>query len=114
MAEELAINGGPKTATEGFPSTGNASGRDLGDEEIALVTEVIRSGKMFRYSGTMVEQFEKEYAEFLGIKHVQAVTSGSASLNRTCHRSGTRLVTAAVMPERSISPFLSVPAMTDS
>ncbi len=81
MAEELAINGGPKTATEGFPSTGNASGRDLGDEEIALVTEVIRSGKMFRYSGTMVEQFEKEYAQFLGIKHVQAVTSGSASLH---------------------------------
>jgi perosamine synthetase len=81
MAEELAVNGGPKTATEGFPSTGSASGRDLGDEEIALVTEVIRSGKMFRYSGTMVEQFEKEYAEFLGIKYVQAVTSGSASLH---------------------------------
>ncbi len=81
MSEELAINGGPKTATEPFPTTANASGRDLGEEEIALVTEVIRSGKMFRYSGSMVETFENEYAEYLGIKHVQAVTSGTASLH---------------------------------
>jgi len=81
MSEELAVNGGPKTATEPFPSTGVAAGRDLGDEEIALVTEVIRSGKMFRYGGCMVEQFEKEYAEFLGIEHVLAVTSGTASLH---------------------------------
>ncbi|MFP3905114.1 MAG: DegT/DnrJ/EryC1/StrS family aminotransferase [Armatimonadota bacterium] len=81
MAEELAMNGGPKTATERFPTTGDASGRDLGDEEIELVSEVIRSGRMFRYSGTMVEQFEKEYADFLGVNHIQAVTSGSASLH---------------------------------
>jgi perosamine synthetase len=81
MAEELAINGGPRTTEESFPSTGNASGRDLGEEEIALVSEVIRSGRMFRYSGSMVGQFEKEYAEHLGIEHVLAVTSGTASLH---------------------------------
>ncbi len=81
MPEKLAINGGPQAATEPFPTTGNASGRDLGDEEIELVSEVIRSGRMFRYSGTMVEQFEKEYADFLGVNHIQAVTSGSASLH---------------------------------
>lgn len=81
MSEELAINGGPKTATEPFPNTSMAAGRDLGEEEIALVSEVIHSGKMFRYSGSMVEQFEQEYGEYLGIKHVQAVSSGTASLH---------------------------------
>ena len=81
MSEELAINGGPKAATESFPTTGDASGRDLGDEEIELVSEVIRSGKMFRYAGDKVAQFEQEYADFLGVNHVQAVTSGSASLH---------------------------------
>lgn len=79
--DDLAINGGPKAVSERFPTTGDASGRDLGDEEIALVTEVIRSGRMFRYSGSMVGQFEQEYAAFLGTKHVQAVTSGTAALH---------------------------------
>lgn len=81
MSEQLGVNGGPKTATESFPTTGDASGRDLGEEEIELVSEVIRSGKMFRYSGDKVEQFEKEYAEYLGVDYTQAVTSGSASLH---------------------------------
>ena len=81
MAEQLALHGGPKTATERFPSTNTPEGRSLGDEEIALVSEVIRSGKMFRYSGTMVAQFEEEYAQHLGVRHALAVTSGTAALH---------------------------------
>ncbi len=81
LSEELALNGGPKTRETSFPSVGNSSGRDIGDEELALLTEVIRSGALGRHGGTMVPQFEKEYAEHAGVKHCLAVTSGTAALH---------------------------------
>ena len=69
MSSELAINGGPKTREKPWPTTGNASGRLFGQEEIELLTEVVQSGNLFRYGGKMVDQFEQEYAANVGIKH---------------------------------------------
>jgi perosamine synthetase len=66
LSEKLAIHGGPKARTTPFPTVGNATGRDFGDEEIALLTEVVRSGTLGRHGGKMVVQFEKEYAQHLG------------------------------------------------
>jgi len=81
LSEELAIHGGPKARTTPFPSVGDSSGRDLGDEEIALLTEVIRSGCLGRHGGKMVPQFEQEYAAHQGVKHCLGVTSGTAALH---------------------------------
>ncbi|MBP8954670.1 MAG: DegT/DnrJ/EryC1/StrS family aminotransferase [Armatimonadetes bacterium] len=81
MSSELAINGGPKTREKPWPTTGNASGRLFGQEEIELLTEVVQSGNLFRYGGKMVDQFEQEYAANVGIKHCVAVTSGSAAIH---------------------------------
>jgi perosamine synthetase len=84
MPEELAINGGPKTrntAEKPWPTVGNSSGRDLGDEEIELLTQVIRSGALGRHGGKMVPQFEEEYAAHQGAKHCLGVTSGTAALH---------------------------------
>ena len=84
MSELLAINGGPKTrdtSVRPWPSVGDKSGRDLGAEEIALLTEVIQSGKLFRHGGTMVQQFEQEFAAHQGVKHCIGVTSGSAAVH---------------------------------
>jgi len=60
---------------------GDSSGRDLGEEEIALLTEVIRSGALGRHGGKMVPQFEQEYAAHQGVKHCLGVTSGTAALH---------------------------------
>ncbi|MGQ9733067.1 MAG: DegT/DnrJ/EryC1/StrS family aminotransferase, partial [Candidatus Zipacnadales bacterium] len=81
MTEELAIHGGPKARTVPFPSVSNATGRDLGQEEIALLTEVIHSGVLGRHGGKMVQQFESEYAAHQGVKHCLGVTSGTAALH---------------------------------
>jgi perosamine synthetase len=81
LSEKLAIHGGPKARTTPFPTVGNATGRDFGDEEIALLTEVVRSGTLGRHGGKMVVQFEKEYAQHLGVKHCLGVTSGTAALH---------------------------------
>ena len=81
MSELLAIHGGPKARTTPFPSVGDSSGRDLGDEEIALLTEVVRSGNLGRHGGKMVPQFEAEYAAHQSVKHCLGVTSGTAALH---------------------------------
>ncbi len=79
--EILAIHGGQPYRTQAFPSVGNASGRMLGDEEIALLTEVIREGKLNRVGGTKVAKLEAEFAEIYGAKHAIAATSGTAALH---------------------------------
>jgi dTDP-4-amino-4,6-dideoxygalactose transaminase len=53
----------------------------FGNEELELLDEVVRSGRLFRYGGTMVETFEREMAEKYGVKHAVAVTSGTAALH---------------------------------
>ncbi len=84
MSADLAINGGSKTrdtSKKPWPSVGDKSGRLFGQEEIDLLTEVVNSGKLFRHGGRMVDQFEKEYAEQVGLKDCLAVTSGSAAIH---------------------------------
>lgn len=64
-----------------LPVDGNASGRDLGDEELALLQETIRSGHLTSTRGTMVPRLEESYAKMLGVARAIACASGSAA----CH-----------------------------
>ena len=51
----------------------------IGDEEIASVVEVLKSGWLT--SGPKVKQFEKEFAEFVGARYAVAVNSATAGLH---------------------------------
>ncbi len=53
----------------------------FGAEEIALLEQVLHSGCLFRYGGTMVDTFEAELAAKYGVPHALAVTSGSAAVH---------------------------------
>jgi 8-amino-3,8-dideoxy-alpha-D-manno-octulosonate transaminase len=81
--ERLAIEGGPRVRTRPFPKPywGAAV---VGEEELALVTEVVRSKCLFRDYGDgtphMVNDFEREARAYLGANYALAVTSGSAAL----------------------------------
>jgi len=84
MPEELAVNGGPKTrdtSAKPWPTIANASGRDFGGEELELLRQVIESGSLGYMYGSMVTQFEEEFAARHGAKHACAVSSGTASLH---------------------------------
>jgi perosamine synthetase len=51
----------------------------LGDREEELVLEVLRSGQLSL--GPMLPRFEQAFADFLGVEHAAAVSSGTAGLH---------------------------------
>jgi dTDP-4-amino-4,6-dideoxygalactose transaminase len=55
------------------------SDADIGDEEVALVTEVLRSRALS--CGPMLERFERGFAERIGARFAVAVSSGTAGLH---------------------------------
>lgn len=81
MVDKLAIEGGEPVRKKPLPTVDDISGRSLGEEELTLLKEVIESGKLFRYGGTKVQEFERKFAELYGAKHAIATTSGTAALH---------------------------------
>ncbi|MCD6446311.1 DegT/DnrJ/EryC1/StrS family aminotransferase [Candidatus Bathyarchaeota archaeon] len=51
----------------------------INEEEINAVVEVLKSGMLA--SGKEVKEFEKEFAQYLGVKHAIAVANGTAALD---------------------------------
>jgi perosamine synthetase len=52
---------------------------EIGDEEIQAVVAVLRSGHLVQ--GEYVQEFERQVAEYVGVKHAMAVSSGTAALH---------------------------------
>lgn len=98
----LARDGGAPVRTRPFPSAMDASGRTFGAEEIAAVTRVLESGTLWRVTGTQAAALEREFADYLGVAHTVASTSGTAALH---------LAVAAVNPEPGDEIIL--PPLTD-
>ena len=60
-------------------------GMELGDEEAEAAARVIRSHNVFRYYGVgagphEAEEFEREFAAHMGVKHALCVNAGSSAL----------------------------------
>src|SRR5271167_316334 len=82
--EQMAIRGGAPVRTTPLPLEFPGM-HYLDDAEVEAAVRVLRSRSLFRYYGIDlqggVDAFEKEFAEFIGVKHALAVTSGSGALN---------------------------------
>ena len=74
MNEQLAIHGGTPVRTQPFGAT-----HDFGEDDIAAVSEVLRTGKIGK--GSRVAQFEREFAAKHGVKHAIAVNSGTSAMH---------------------------------
>ena len=82
--EQLALHGGTPVITaplEGFQS--------IGEDEVAVVSDVIRGGVLSAYigapgtgfmGGTKVKAFEQQAAAYFGVKHAVAVNSWTSGL----------------------------------
>lgn len=75
MAELLAIEGGTpvrKTPMPKWPF--------VPEEDIALVGDILRSGKINYWTGDVGRQFEKEFAVVSGTEHAIALANGTVAL----------------------------------
>ncbi len=80
----LAIDGGTPVRTEPLPLEFPGV-HHMDAEEVEAAARVVRSRSLFRYYGIElqkeVETFESEFARFLDVSHVVAVSSGTAALS---------------------------------
>jgi perosamine synthetase len=86
----LARDGGQPVRTTPFPTVNQPDGRTLGAEELAALGRVIASGQLGSTVGGETRALEREFADYYGIDHAVASSSGTAALH---------LAVAAVDPE---------------
>lgn len=103
-----------------IPSDQNASGRQLGDEEIDLVTNAIRSGTLTSTKGTFVKAFQSAFAERLGVDHAFACASGTAAIHAAVAavdpEPGDEIITSPITDMGAITPIIyqtAVPVFAD-
>ncbi|MCK5136795.1 MAG: DegT/DnrJ/EryC1/StrS family aminotransferase [Bacteroidales bacterium] len=80
LVSELAVKGGEPVRTEGWlrwPVWNS-------DAEKPMLS-VLRSGNWYRGNGTKGSEFEKKYADLIGIKRVVATASGTTALETALH-----------------------------
>lgn len=57
-------------------------------DEIQAVTDILQSGKVNYWTGTVCREFEKEYAEYLGVKHAIALHNGTLAIELALYAFG--------------------------
>jgi len=103
-----------------FPGVNDPAGRTLGDEEIAMLTEVIRSARLNRGTGSKVTQLEKAFAARYGVAHCTASTSGTSAIHVALGalelEPGDEVITAPITDMGTVIPILlqnCVPVFAD-
>lgn len=103
-----------------LPSDQNSTGRTLGEEEIALVTEAIRSGTLTSTKGTFVKTLEQRFAEMLGVKYAYACASGSGAVHTAIAaidpEPGDEIITTSITDMGALTPILyqgAIPVFAD-
>ena len=107
-------------ATTTLPSDQDSSGRTLGDEEIELLTQAIRSGTLTSTKGQFVKRLEERFAQQLGVASVHACSSGTAALHTAIAaidpEPGDEIVTSGITDMGALAPILyqgAIPVFAD-
>lgn len=78
---QLALDGGSPAISYALPTVRDVSGRGIGEEELALVTEVVRSGNLGYIYGTKIKEFQNAWSSYYNVGTAVAVSSGTAALH---------------------------------
>jgi dTDP-4-amino-4,6-dideoxygalactose transaminase len=115
MAEKLAVDGGPKVRTKPWPRW-----PIYGEEEIALIAQILRSGNTHFVRSTVSKDFEKRFAEWNGSKHAICCNSGTSAIHMALAAGGVGPGDEVIVPPRTfigtVSPVLyqnAVPIFAD-
>jgi len=91
-----------------------------GVEELKLVHHALRSQRLFRWNGKMVNQFENEFANAYGVPHAVGSTSGTSAIHIALGAldltDGDEIITSPITDMGTIVPILAeraVPVFAD-
>ncbi len=103
-----------------LPSDQEASGRTLGQEEIDLVAEAIRSGTLTSTKGNFTKTLEQQFAQLIGVNHAHACASGSAAVHVAIAainpEPGDEIITTSITDMGALAPILyqgAIPVFVD-
>ncbi len=103
-----------------LPSDQDITGRTFGDEEIAAITEVLRSGVLITTKGKYGKMLETAFAEKVGAKFAFACNSGSAAVHVAIAavnpNPGDEIVTTSVTDMGALTPIIfqgAIPVFAD-
>lgn len=103
-----------------LPSDQDATGRTLGAEEIAAVSEAIASGTLTSTKGKFVRTLEERFAAAVGAKHCHAANTGTMALHAAFAaldpEPGDEIVTTAITDMGALTPILyqgAIPVFAD-
>jgi dTDP-4-amino-4,6-dideoxygalactose transaminase len=92
----------------------------LGNEELALLKQVIDSGTLTCTKGTVTSTLERRFAEMLGAKHAIACSSGSAAIHCAIAaidpEPGDEIITTSITDMGALTPILyqgAIPVFAD-
>ncbi|MDQ1534014.1 MAG: perosamine synthetase [Actinomycetota bacterium] len=93
-----------------LPSDQDASGRTLGDDELAFLRDAIASGTLTSTKGTHVSALEARFAEMLGSRVAIACASGTAAVHVAVAaidpEPGDEIVTTSITDMGALAPLL--------
>ena len=102
------------------PNDQDASGRNLGEAEIARLTDVIRSGTLTSTKGTQVPELEQRFAAMLGLQSAVACSSGTAAVHAAVAaidpEPGDEIITTSITDMGALAPILyqgAIPVFAD-
>lgn len=105
---------------DALPTEANATGRTFDEAEMRLLNTVLRSGTLNSTRGTFVNQFESEFAEWIGSKHAIACASGSAAVHCAIAAiglaAGDEVITTPITDMGALTPIFyegAVPVFAD-
>ena len=75
-SERLAVEGGTPVRTEALPLE-----PDITEDEVEAVLDVMRSRRLSQLAGKYVEDFEVEFARYIGTRYAVAANSGTSALS---------------------------------
>ena len=103
-----------------LPSDQEASGRNLGRDELTNLAEVIASGTLTSTKGRFVKKLEEEFADKLGVRHVYACASGTAAVHTAIAaldpEPGDEIITSPITDMGALTPILyqgAIPAFAE-
>lgn len=103
-----------------LPSDADYTGRNLGQQELDILKKVIDSGTLNCTKGTVVKEFEQQFADKFGVEFCRTATSGTASIHTAIAainpEPGDEIINTPITDMGAITPIIyqaAIPVFAD-